>query len=31
MAGLSDDERTDTWREIEDALLRFEGADHNVT
>ena len=24
MAGLSDDERTDTWREIEDALLRFE-------
>ncbi len=24
MAGLSDDERTDTWREIEEALLRFE-------
>ncbi|MDP2018892.1 class I SAM-dependent methyltransferase [Hydrogenophaga sp.] len=24
MASLSDDERTDTWREIEEALLRFE-------
>jgi ubiquinone/menaquinone biosynthesis C-methylase UbiE len=26
MAGLSEDERSDTWREIEEALLRFETA-----
>lgn len=27
MATLSDDERNDTWREIEDELKQFEGAD----
>jgi SAM-dependent methyltransferase len=27
MAKLSDDEREDTWREVEDALAKFEGPD----
>ena len=27
MAGLTPDERADTWREVEAALTRFEGAD----
>jgi SAM-dependent methyltransferase len=27
MAGLTDHEREDTWREVEDALTRFEGPD----
>lgn len=27
MAGLTDDEREDTWREVEDALAQFEGPD----
>ena len=27
MAGLTDEEREDTWREVEDALSRFEGPD----
>ena len=27
MAGLTDDEREETWREVEDALSRFEGPD----
>ena len=27
LAGLSEQERTDTWREIEEALKAFEGPD----